>query len=159
MISPLAKAVIITSNNNQKAQLKDKITFNWALNMEHRGFEPLTSTMRTLRATNCANAPYGLGERIRTSGLLNPIQARYQTALHPGDLFIIAWLRNLSMGNLQILRKSFEREENFRMNQSKREFRCCKSRTQWNACSMYSSGRVCFCGSQEMDRKTLLWNE
>ncbi len=26
--------------------------------MEHRGFEPLTSTMRTLRATNCANAPY-----------------------------------------------------------------------------------------------------
>ena len=62
--------------------------------MEHRGFEPLTSTMRTLRATNCANAPYngwqpfdcqpfGLGERIRTSGLLNPIQARYQTAPHP----------------------------------------------------------------------------
>ena len=53
--------------------------------MEHRGFEPLTSTMRTLRATNCANAPYngwqpfdcqpfGLGERIRTSGLLNPIR-------------------------------------------------------------------------------------
>ena len=25
--------------------------------VEHRGFEPLTSTMRTLRATNCANAP------------------------------------------------------------------------------------------------------
>ena len=25
----------------------------------------------------------GLGEKIRTSGLLNPIQARYQTALHP----------------------------------------------------------------------------
>ena len=25
----------------------------------------------------------GLGERIRTSGLLNPIQARYQAALHP----------------------------------------------------------------------------
>ena len=25
-----------------------------------------------------------LGERIRTSGLLNPIQARYQTAPHPG---------------------------------------------------------------------------
>ena len=30
------------------------------------------------------NTRYGLGERIRTSGLLNPIQARYQTALHPG---------------------------------------------------------------------------
>ena len=26
--------------------------------VEHRGFEPLTSTLRTLRATNCANAPY-----------------------------------------------------------------------------------------------------
>ena len=26
---------------------------------------------------------FGLGERIRTSGLLNPIQARYQAALHP----------------------------------------------------------------------------
>ena len=28
--------------------------------VEHRGFEPLTSTLRTLRATNCANAPYHL---------------------------------------------------------------------------------------------------
>ena len=28
-------------------------------------------------------ADFGLGERIWTSGLLNPIQARYQTALHP----------------------------------------------------------------------------
>ena len=27
-----------------------------------------------------------LGERIRTSGLLNPIQARYQTAPHPDIL-------------------------------------------------------------------------
>ena len=27
------------------------------LMVEHRGFEPLTSTLRTLRATNCANAP------------------------------------------------------------------------------------------------------
>lgn len=26
---------------------------------------------------------FGLGERIRTSGLLNPIQTRYQAALHP----------------------------------------------------------------------------
>jgi hypothetical protein len=25
--------------------------------VEHRGFEPLTSTLRTSRATNCANAP------------------------------------------------------------------------------------------------------
>ena len=29
--------------------------------VEHRGFEPLTSTMRTLRATNCANAPWSDG--------------------------------------------------------------------------------------------------
>ena len=28
--------------------------------VEHRGVEPLTSTLRTLRATNCANAPYSL---------------------------------------------------------------------------------------------------
>ena len=26
--------------------------------VEHSGFEPLTSSMRTMRATNCANAPY-----------------------------------------------------------------------------------------------------
>ena len=31
--------------------------------VERRGFEPLTSTMRTLRATNCANAPYALSSR------------------------------------------------------------------------------------------------
>ena len=35
--------------------------------MEHRGFEPLTSTMRTLRATNCANAPYIL---FRTDNII-----------------------------------------------------------------------------------------
>ena len=29
------------------------------------------------------NASERLGEKIRTSGLLNPIQARYQTAPHP----------------------------------------------------------------------------
>ena len=31
-------------------------SYDWFV-VEHRGFEPLTSTMRTLRATNCANAP------------------------------------------------------------------------------------------------------
>ena len=31
----------------------------------------------------CLSVLFGLGEKIRTSGLLNPIQARYQTALHP----------------------------------------------------------------------------
>ena len=30
--------------------------------VEHRGVEPLTSTLRTLRATNCANAPSKLFE-------------------------------------------------------------------------------------------------
>ena len=34
----------------------------------------------------------GLGERIRTSGLLNPIQARYQTAPHPGNGIIVSYL-------------------------------------------------------------------
>ena len=32
---------------------------------------------------------YGLGKRIRTSGLLNPIQARYQTAPYPVDAIYI----------------------------------------------------------------------
>ena len=36
---------------------------------------------------------FGLGERIRTSGLLNPIQARYQTAPHP-DIQLSAPLPN-----------------------------------------------------------------
>ena len=31
--------------------------------VEHRGFEPLTSTMRTLRATICANAPNAFRNR------------------------------------------------------------------------------------------------
>ena len=29
--------------------------------VEHRGVEPLASTMRMLRAPNCANTPYGPG--------------------------------------------------------------------------------------------------
>ena len=33
--------------------------------------------------TRCKRVFKSLGERIRTSGLLNPIQARYQTAPHP----------------------------------------------------------------------------
>ena len=35
--------------------------------VEHRGVEPLTSTMRMSRATNCANAPYGFPEALRGS--------------------------------------------------------------------------------------------
>ncbi len=30
---------------------------NYAFIMEYRGFEPLASTMRMLRAPNCANTP------------------------------------------------------------------------------------------------------
>ena len=37
--------------------------------VERRGFEPLTSTMRTLRATNCANAPNFLGKFCADSPL------------------------------------------------------------------------------------------
>ena len=32
-----------------------------AFSMEYRGVEPLASTMRMLRAPNCANTPYGPG--------------------------------------------------------------------------------------------------
>ena len=35
--------------------------------VEHRGVEPLTSTMRMSRATNCANAPYWVPEALRGS--------------------------------------------------------------------------------------------
>ena len=38
---------------------------------------------------HCPPVFCGLGEKIRTSGLLNPIQARYQTALHPVALTLM----------------------------------------------------------------------
>ena len=46
-----------------------------SLLVEHRGFEPLTSTLRTLRATNCANAPrtvllYALGAKKASANLI-----------------------------------------------------------------------------------------
>ena len=44
----------------EKSPLQFVLNDNGLL-VEHRGFEPLTSTLRTLRATNCANAPYSLG--------------------------------------------------------------------------------------------------
>ena len=42
--------------------------------VEHRGVEPLTSTMRMSRATNCANAPNNMkflkcGQRIAQAGV------------------------------------------------------------------------------------------
>ena len=63
--------------------------------VERRGFEPLTSTMRTLRATNCANAPnffdefyadspfncltdfHGLGDKVRKACSTNCANAPY----------------------------------------------------------------------------------
>ena len=42
-----------------------------------------TQIEKTLKTLCFQGLSDGLGERIRTSGLLNPIQARYQTALHP----------------------------------------------------------------------------
>ena len=49
-----------TYMKNKKSHLK------WwdFLMVEPRGFEPLTSTMRTLRATNCAKAPYFAAKRL-----------------------------------------------------------------------------------------------
>ena len=44
----------------------------FSINMEHRGFEPLTSTLPVWRAPSCANAPHGIrykksrGGRTRT---------------------------------------------------------------------------------------------
>ena len=40
---------------------------------------------------------FGLGEKIRTSGLLNPIQARYQTAPHPERLRAVRFSRTLNI--------------------------------------------------------------
>ena len=37
------------------------------IHVEHRGVEPLTSTMRMSRATNCANAPYMTTGKLRCS--------------------------------------------------------------------------------------------
>ena len=57
----------------------------------------------------------GLGERIRTSGLLNPIQARYQTALHPdAKLFLVdclnPWQRWVLYTTLQKMSIGFLKE-------------------------------------------------
>ena len=55
-------------------------------------FEYSRKQRKTLKTLCFQGLSGGLGERIRTSGLLNPIQARYQTAPHPVDRtkFIIA---------------------------------------------------------------------
>ena len=45
-----------------KRQNPNHLGSDFAGLVERRGFEPLTSTMRTLRATNCANAPNFLGK-------------------------------------------------------------------------------------------------
>ena len=52
--------------------------------VEIRGFEPLTYTLRTYRATNCAISPdIGGANRVRTDDLLNAIQTRYQLRHNP----------------------------------------------------------------------------
>ena len=53
----------------------------------------ITDLIKKVFVTSVMNTRYGLGERIRTSGLLNPIQARYQTALHP-DIRLSSALSN-----------------------------------------------------------------
>ena len=66
----------------------------------------------------------GLGERIRTSGLLNPIQARYQTAPHPDNQRTslyrsMVWIASMNFrgfqsincsGSRAILRNRFRRQ-------------------------------------------------
>lgn len=48
-------------SQTQKRSSQRRIGSDLHRMVEHRGFEPLTSTMRTLRATNCANAPRMIG--------------------------------------------------------------------------------------------------
>ena len=55
-----------------KSKITDGIMLIYPLSIIKNPFTPFESQRIS-----------GLGERIRTSGLLNPIQARYQTAPHP----------------------------------------------------------------------------
>ena len=43
--------------------------------MEHMGFEPTASTMRMLRAPNCANAPDLINKKMEAMGL-EPMTSR-----------------------------------------------------------------------------------
>ena len=43
--------------------------------MEHMGFEPTASTMRMLRAPNCANAPDFINKKMEAMGL-EPMTSR-----------------------------------------------------------------------------------
>ena len=52
-----------------KRQNPNYLSSDFAGLVERRGFEPLTSTMRTLRATNCANAPNMTGKFCADSPL------------------------------------------------------------------------------------------
>ena len=62
--------------------------------VEIRGFEPLTYTLRTYRATNCAISPdIGGANRVRTDDLLNAIQTRYQLRHNPKRYLIAVVLR------------------------------------------------------------------
>ena len=57
--------------------------------VEHRGFEPLTSSMPWKRATNCANAPLlvetslGLAWPLRASSILGDWSHNHQTGVIP----------------------------------------------------------------------------
>ena len=68
-----------------------------ALKTPHRGvfltgFRLLSLSAKQKTRTVKKDSPrfFGPSDRSRTCGLLNPIQARYQTALHPVGLIIIA---------------------------------------------------------------------
>ena len=47
-----------------KKILQKKYLFLQYFLVEHRGFEPLTSTLPVLRAPNCANAPWYVGMKV-----------------------------------------------------------------------------------------------
>ena len=52
-----------------------KIPFSLLYFMEHTGFEPVASTMRMLRAPNCANAPDFINKKMEAMGL-EPMTSR-----------------------------------------------------------------------------------
>ena len=105
--------------------------------VERRGFEPLTSTMRTLRATNCANAPNFLGKFCANSPLtawptFTVLGIKYgrlilPTVLMPHISFGLFPQRSISIAQTRLRCNRFERIfcVNFLGQQSGGRFNAC----------------------------------
>ena len=70
--------------------------------VEHRGVEPLTSTMRMSRATNCANAPYSIRSRLRlsrTNSIIPHVSGFVNTFFRKKQIFLkVSFQRGLHAG-------------------------------------------------------------